>query len=109
MNTEKMTFHEMMGVRAESLGKKLPAFLEALAPYVEENDLPADSAAGMAYDTLFSQNVTGVYPGAPGVLLIDLAVKVLQDWHAEFCGVPGQKYEPYTLTIKGSLVSVTKR
>lgn len=86
--------------RAAELTKKLPGFIEALGPLVEETEPPYGSAALDAYDTLFNASVNGVHPSWAGCHLATLSMKVLQEWHAGLTGVPGQKYEPFTLTVK---------
>ena len=105
---EKRMLHEMMTARSEYLAEKVPAFIDAVTPFINDHDPRDGSSVRDAYDTLYNVSVNGAHPSGPGCHLITLSVKVLQEWHASLCGVPVQEYEPFTLTIKGTLALPTE-
>lgn len=105
---ERMTFQEIIEARSENLAKKMPAFIDAVTPFINDHDPKDGSAVRDAYDTLYNVSVNGASPTGAGCHLITLSVKVLQEWHASLCGVPGQEYEPFTLIPKGTLARPTE-
>lgn len=105
---ERMTFQEIIEARSEMLAKKVPAFIDAVTPFIEKYQPNETSAVGDAYDTLYNVSVNGAHPSGPGCHLITLSVKVLQEWHAQATGAPGQEYEPFTLIPKGTLALPTE-